>query len=123
LEIQDIQPINIDELALQNQVVAACYEIHLELGPNRDSLRSAVARLISKDSILMERRGKAYDLRPLIEALQVPTDAESDCHLRMQLSTRAGATGRPEQVLRALELDPHQAYVHRTALIFESEGS
>jgi radical SAM-linked protein len=120
LEIQSVHLIDDDEPALQIQVVAACYDIFLEDGLDRDSLQKGAASLLEKDSILRERRGKKYDLRPLIEALEVRSDQEMGCHLRMQLSTREGATGRPEEVLRALGFDPHNARIHRSKLIIDS---
>lgn len=123
LEVQDVQSVLDDEPALQNQVVAARYDVRFDFAPDRETLRAAVDELMAQDSLPRERRGKLYDLRPLIESLIVPPDEESECRLRMQLSAREGATGRPEEVLRALNLDPHQVHIRRTQLIFESEGS
>ncbi len=51
------------------------------------------------DSLPRERRGKAYDLRPLVEGLRV----EPDGGLWMKLAIRPGATGRPEEVMFVLD--------------------
>jgi len=73
----------------------------------------AVAEFLRTESILRERRGKQYDLRPLVESLALCPDGT----LFMRLSAREGATARPEEVLSALGLDPSQARVERTRLI------
>ena len=71
------------------------------------------------ESILRERRGKSYDLRPLIEMLSVITEANGTVWMKMTLSAREGATGRPEEVLSALEIEPETARVERIRLIFQ----
>jgi hypothetical protein len=38
----------------------------------------------------------------------------------MQLAARPGATGRPEEVLLALDLDPLAARIHRTELLLKT---
>jgi len=42
--------------------------------------------------------------------------------LRMRLSARESATGRPDEVLLALGLDPFAALIERTELIFDSSA-
>ena len=74
---------------------------------------STVAEFLRAESILRERRGKQYDLRPLVEVLELCPDGT----LFMRLSARESATARPEEVLSALGLDPSQARVERTRLI------
>lgn len=72
-----------------------------------------VADLLSVERLPRERRGKVYDLRPLIESLSLEGNV-----LRMRLAARDAATGRPEEVLDALGLGDRQAAVHRAALHF-----
>jgi hypothetical protein len=60
------------------------------------------------------RRGKTYDLRPLVEALEFDPDRSL---LRMRLSAREGAAGRPEEVLQALGCEEQQALAVRTELV------
>ncbi len=72
--------------------------------------------MLESESIPRERRGKFYDLRPLIEALTA--DIESST-LQMTLAAREGATGRPDEVLTALGIEPEYARVERTRLIFQ----
>ena len=64
-----------------------------------------------------ERRGKFYDLRPLIERLWLREVVAGGVVLGMQLATRAGATARPEAVLQALGLGEVFARYHRRRLL------
>jgi hypothetical protein len=80
-----------------------------------------VEEILEAESIPRERRGKFYDLRPLIEELEV-AEAEKPS-IRMKLAAREGATGRPDEVLNALGIEPETARVERTELIFAGARS
>jgi radical SAM-linked protein len=111
----DAVPLNLP--ALQTQVRSAEYLAHpLDLVSFED-LGQAVAALLEQESLPRERRGKPYDLRPLIERLETqPGDRPG---LFMRLTARESATGRPEEVLLAMGFDPAAFRVERTALILE----
>jgi hypothetical protein len=66
-----------------------------------------------------ERRGKTYDLRPLIESIKVLENP--DPMLEMTLMTRPGATGRPEEVLEELGISPVEVDIVRSALVLAEE--
>ena len=111
--------------ALQTQVLSAEYEVTLsEPTPNLDE---KLASVMGAESLLRERRGKTYDLRPLIEELYVLESGDLPPHMPpqtppiqifMRLASREGATGRPEEVLTALDIPVESARVERTRLIF-----
>ena len=61
-------------------------------------------------------QSKTYDLRELIEALDTSLSAENIPIITMRLKQLPSATGRPDELLRALEIDPYDAWIHRTAL-------
>lgn len=100
--------------ALQTQVEAAAYE--LTLSEEQVDLHARVTRLLAANSLPGERRGKVYDLRPLILSLEAAPPG-----LRMILSAREGATGRPEEVLRQLGIPPEEVHIERTHLIIKNE--
>ncbi len=117
--------------ALQTQVVSADYKVSL-LDPLSDSEQSALSEkvsvLLGAASIPAERRGKSYDLRPLIEDLmlmeatgEVPGEAQNP-KLLMRLAAREGATGRPEAVLQALGVSLESTSIERTRIIFKADG-
>lgn len=120
-DIKIIRVESVDERApaLQTQVLSAAYNIHLTEPIDGSDLNRRVEQLMMSESILRERRGKSYDLRPLIEMLSVITEANGTVWMKMTLSAREGATGRPEEVLSALEIEPETARVERIRLIFQ----
>ena len=66
-----------------------------------------------------ERRGKEYDLRPLVLELGLEEDEDGRLLLAMRLLLQPGKTGRPDEVLDALGLDPLSVRVHRTRIVLE----
>jgi radical SAM-linked protein len=119
IRITNIQEITERQPALQVQVQSAVYEITL-LEPVPD-LADRLQALLVAPSLRRQRRGKPYDLRPLIEAIDImpPADDGLPC-LQAQLSAREGATGRPEELLDAIGILPETARVHRTQLILST---
>jgi radical SAM-linked protein len=105
------------EPALQEQITGATFAVTV----NRlegDDLADRVGRLLSSPAIMRERRGKSYDLRPMIASLEVRGPAE----LVMELSARQAATGRPDEVLDALGVDPLGARIERIGVTFASSA-
>jgi hypothetical protein len=101
---------------LQTQVASAAYEVHLTEPIDSSELKRRVEAAMESESIIRERRGKTYDLRPLIETLTL----ESDGKISMRLAAREGATGRPEEVLDLLGIAFEGTRVERTQIIFKS---
>ena len=120
----DIQVLNIESVderlpALQTLVLSAAYDVHLTEPVEGSELKRRVEELMNAESIIRERRNKTYDLRPLVEMLSIITQADGNAWLKMTLASREGATGRPEEVLSALGIEPETARVERTRLIFQ----
>jgi radical SAM-linked protein len=103
---------------LQTQLLSATYEAHLTEPADGADLTRKVEGLMMSESLPRERRGKSYDLRPLIEMLSVVTESNGKIWLRMTLAAREGATGRPEEVMTALGIEPETVKIERTKLIF-----
>jgi len=118
LAFRDAAPVAPREPTLQQQVVEAAYAIELE-DPAPLDLEARVGSLLASPELRRQRRGKEYDLRPLLTSLELAAPGR----LLMQLSAREGATGRPEEVLESLGLDPLSVRVERTALIFAPRAS
>jgi radical SAM-linked protein len=115
-----LEVIGVDEKGppLQTQVMSSEYTVTLPA--DMGGLAQRLDAILKADTLPRERRGKAYDLRPLIENLELADSInEGNLHLFMRLSAREGATGRPEEVLDALNIPPDGALVERTRLIFK----
>ena len=115
-----------DDPALSEQLIAAEYRVRLQ-AEDRTALSAAVDQLLAEDSLPLPRRGrrhrgKSYDLRPLIQTLEVsPAPAAAWAELRMRLAARPGATGRPDEVLKALGWDDAPRRCTRIRLILKPD--
>jgi radical SAM-linked protein len=108
----------IDESAPTLQTILEASEFIITLLENFPDLEERVAMILHTSEIRRERRGKAYDLRPLLLGLEVlSADESARQRLSCRLAAREGATGRPEELLSALGIDPLTARVHRIRLI------
>ena len=104
LAIRSIEEVPLGAPPLPSQVVAAGYAVTVETTVPADEIRRRIEELLAAETIPRERRGRPYDLRPLILDLHLEEARAGECVLRMLLSAREGATGRPEEVLDALGL-------------------
>jgi hypothetical protein len=113
IHITGIEAVSQDEPALQTQVKSAEYRITC-LDPNPD-LGKIVDELLASDALLRERRGKKYDLRPFIEAMQVITEPgqEGQCHRELAAREMPRTPGRWLRWVspRQCTLPPHEAAV------------
>lgn len=118
ITVLKIHQVSEKAVALQTLVVAAEYSITLmDQNPHLDQ---DIHDLLAEPTLPRERRGKQYDLRLLVEDLQrISDDEQQRPRLLVRLTSRPGATGRPEEVLSALGIDPTSALIHRRRLMFD----
>lgn len=120
IQIHSIAQVDERLPALQTILVAADYQMAL-LEPV-EQLDQRIEDLRRSTSLPRVRRGKAYDLRPLIHEIEhIPAEAQATQRVFTRLSARESATGRPEEVLEALGIQPETARIHRLRLIFQEE--
>ena len=141
LTILSLEAVDEHGPALQTQVVSAEYMVTLLEAVSRSDLERRVGNLLAAESLPRERRGKAYNLRPLVEELTVvspPVHAASSSRgkpretspgmpgegqalkIFMRLAAREAATGRPEEVLDVLGIPFETTRIERTRLILTS---
>ena len=126
IQVVDVEQVEERAPALQTQVTSAEYEATLTEPIDGSELKRKVDSAIESESIIRERRGKTYDLRPLIEELTLtpaPLSLEGrgdGVRVFMRLAAREGATGRPEEVLDVLGIAFEGTRIERTRLIFQS---
>ena len=116
LQVVGVEQVDEREPALQTQVASAEYEVTLTEAVDPSALEQGLESVIESKSITRERRGKMYDLRPLIEELKLLSEDK----IFMRLAARDGATGRPEEVLDVLGIAFEGTRIERTRLIFQS---
>lgn len=90
-------------------VTAAVYRV-VVAGPSRIRLEAAARELLAAATLPRERRREkrttAYDLRPLLLAVETHAAGAAGVTLRMRLRHGPDAVGRPEEVVAALGEPP-----------------
>jgi radical SAM-linked protein len=130
LQVVEVEQVEERAPALQTQVLSAEYEVTLREAFDQSELQRKIDSVIESKALPRERRGKMYDLRPLIEELSLtptpptgilpslPEGEEQGVRVFMRLAAREGATGRPEEVLDVLGIAFEATRIERTHLIF-----
>jgi len=124
LGILKIEEVDIHAPPLQTQVVSSEYEVTLLEPGTGSGLTRSLSAVMEAASLPRQRRGKDYNLRPLIEELAIKPDPsggyDEKIKVFMRLASRAGATGRPEEVLEVLGISPEGTRIERVHLILDS---
>jgi radical SAM-linked protein len=108
--------------ALQTQVTSSAYRVTLSGTECVGALEARIAEVKGATELPHEWRRRRYDLRPLIEELQLVGAHGIEAVLRMQLAARPGATARPEAVVAVLGVEHTFAEYHRLRLLLTSAG-
>jgi radical SAM-linked protein len=124
IKILGVEKVEEKSPPLQTQVVSAEYEVTLFDEIDLDGLTQRLDSVMEKASLPRERRGKPYDLRPLIEELSLipsplPVGEGQRVRVFMRLAAREGATGRPEEVLDVLGIRYEGTRVERSRFLFK----
>jgi radical SAM-linked protein len=139
LTVSQVHPVGLKEPALQTRIVGAEYRVTVERRPEpveggdpepveggdgpAEQVEARIERALAATELAHERRGRRYDLRPLIERLWLEQVGGGEFVLGMQLAARAGATARPEAVLEVLGMGDAFARYHRRGLIAATSPS
>jgi radical SAM-linked protein len=112
--------------SLQSITLSADYEVTPFDKLDVEELSSQIDRLLAEKSLIRERKSgkgevKQYDLRPLIIHLTANVELNDRLMLKMTLFLMSGKTGRADEVLNALELDPLAAHIHRTKITLSDQ--
>ena len=124
---QGIEILGIKELwpklpSLQSQLRFAEYRVEVESIRKPKEVKQALHSLLAKESLpwqhARDKEIRNYDLRALIDDLWPIDWSDSKHTLGMRLRTDESGSGRPEQVVLALEFTEPPKSIHRTKLIF-----
>ncbi len=128
LEVLSVEEVYPKLPSLQSQVRAAEYRVTVFWDGSQEEmegklLAEQVRQLLVAEQLPRQRRGKDYDLRPLIEDLWVEGKETDGWVLGMRLRAGSQGTGRPDEVLDALGLAEKLYVVRRERLLMLSQSS
>ena len=118
MQLISIEAAPVNAPALQTQLLATEYVVSIGPDQSIEELAGRVRAFVESSEVVRERRGKTYNLRPLVQALSLERAGPEHPAIRMRLQATAAGNGRPDEVLAALGLDPAQAKIHRSQLFF-----
>lgn len=104
--------------SLQSQLYSADHRVIVAARETEQQMQHRIADLLRSEHLPRERRGKEYDLRPLIEELSLEDKTEEGHVLEMRLSMGERGTGRPDEVLAELGVGDVVRAIERTRLHF-----
>jgi radical SAM-linked protein len=117
IRVISIEEVEISAPPLQTITKLSEYRVFLTDEFPDEVIEVRVDALLEAATIPSVRRNKQYDLRPLILELNVISHTRDSVELGMVMPLEPGRTGRPDEVLKALNIDPLAARIHRTKLI------
>ena len=110
--------------SLQSQVRYAEYEVEVETEKEQEEVESALASLLSLESLPWQHQRdtgpRRYDLRTLINDLWLIDWHGEYCTIGMSLRCDSGGSGRPEQVATALGFERYPRSTNRTKLVLKT---
>ena len=123
LDVVALAGVDLGEPSLQSQMRAADYWATVTSQETAGAVRSRVEALLAASALLRQRHHKGrlrtYDLRPLVQRVEVRDGQEGQLVLEMRLQASPQGAGRPDEVLDALGLSMMPHRIERTKLHFE----
>ncbi len=117
LRILSIEKLPYSDPALTIVIKSAVYQIIFPDLQNVEDLKEKIAELMSHKTIERERRGKIYDMKPLIEDWLCGTGDNGEVFMKVQMAARDSAMGRPDELAAALGFDPFAVNITRLKYI------
>jgi len=99
--------------SLQASLKAAEYKVSFKAEMDVSAVNANLEDLLNKPNLIVTRRNKQVDLKPLVESLHWEEDK-----LYLRLSSSPEASARPDELLALLGLKPEQYDIQRIGLYF-----
>lgn len=106
--------------SLQASVLSSQFEILIPAIYAHYRLKDKLTDLFAQESIMVYRRKKTVDIRPMIEKFKLKTQNDS-LVLFIQMSSTTQMNGRPDELLVLLGIDPADVLIERTNIIFSPD--
>ena len=121
LTVREVEEVPAQWRALQAAVRFSEYTATLATDLPPAEIQERLDALLRAESLprqrMRDREVRRYDLRPLIDRLWVQSHQDGQVVLGMRLQTDEHATGRPDEVLAALDLAAAPRQVNRDRLV------
>ena len=117
IELNSLEKIGNNEPTLQKLTQASEYLVIILDKLDNNEVKTKIKEILERDTNFRIRRGKSYDLRPLIIDLEFEDKDHGIIH--MVLSAKDGATGRPDEVLKELDIPLENTRIIREKTILE----
>ena len=117
IRLRSIEPVALNAPALQTQLLSTEFEIIVEDTAAIAALPDRVREFQSATEVMRERRGKTYNLRPLVQSLSIEVEPDRAV-IRSSLQGTESGTGLPDELIAALGVDPATTQIKRINLIF-----
>lgn len=122
LKINNFAELPYSDPALTIVIQSALYRILFPRDTFAEEVQAKMEALCAQEKIERERRGKIYDLKPLIESWQCGTDEEGRACMEVQMAARDSAMGRPDELTAALGYDPFAVNYVRLSYILKEDA-
>jgi radical SAM-linked protein len=120
-DVHEVEEVPAQWRALQTAVRFSEYTVTLATDLPLAELQQRLDGLLAAETLprerMRDREVRRYDLRPLIDRVWVQSHGCGQVVLGMRLQTDQSATGRPDEVLAALDLAAAPRQVNRTRLV------
>ena len=119
LRVLEIEKLPYSDPALTIIIQSAVYQIIFPDVKDVSEVERKMYGLMEMDKIERERRGKTYDMKPLIEDWSVGVRPDNEVFMQVQMAARDSAMGRPDELADALGFDPFAVNIERIKYILK----
>ena len=121
IRIIDLNPVSNSLPSLQASVLSSDYRIWLPRNLRPEDFQQKLDQLLQAPEILVSRRNKSVDYKPLIFESDLQTDSDSKLLWNLRLSSTPEGNARPDDILKLLEINPADCLIERVGLNFITE--
>jgi radical SAM-linked protein len=112
IKLVKVEEVDLREKPIQVRICGAWYSINVQ-SMLPVSLSQKIEVLLAQPEIWTERKGKQINIRPFIHSIDFNSEREE---LIMHLSAGENTTGRVDEILKLLEINPLECLVDRAAI-------
>ncbi len=121
IRIIGLNPVSTSLPSLQASLLSSDYRICLPRDIRRENFQQMVDLLLQVHEILVSRRNKSFDYKPLIFEHDLQADSDSGLVWNLRLSSTPEGNARPDDILKLLEINPADCLIERVGLNFSTE--